>query len=67
MIWEALLNWVWSIYYLFLFATIGTAIFSVIKRQKKGLSIVSYCNVCYRADSKFYKSIGRTERMNWSI
>ncbi|WHY75266.1 hypothetical protein QNH20_14015 [Neobacillus sp. WH10] len=41
MYWETLPNWFWIIYYLFLFTTLGTAIFSVTQKKIKGLSILT--------------------------
>ncbi|WP_018393198.1 MULTISPECIES: hypothetical protein [Bacillaceae] len=39
--WETIPDWVWMIYYLFLLATLGTAIFSVIRKKMIGLSIIA--------------------------
>lgn len=41
MYWETLPNWFWIIYYLFLFTTLGTAIYSMKSKKIKGLSILT--------------------------
>jgi len=39
--WETLPVWFLTVYYIFLFITLVAAIFSVLKRANKGLSIVA--------------------------
>ncbi|MGE7133336.1 hypothetical protein [Lysinibacillus xylanilyticus] len=41
MYWETLPNWVWIIYYLLIIATLGSAIFSVIRKKMMILSFIT--------------------------
>lgn len=41
MYWETLPNWIWVIYYTFLLITLGLAIFNILQRKMKNLSIIA--------------------------
>jgi len=64
MYWETLPKWYWAIYYLFLTATFGTAIFSVIKMKMKSVSIIAITFTITVPIICLLKSIGRAEGMN---
>ncbi|MFJ8260976.1 hypothetical protein ACIQ4I_03310 [Rummeliibacillus sp. NPDC094406] len=64
MYWETLPNWFWAIYYLFLLATLGTAIFSVVKRKMKGLSVIAIVFTLTVPIVSLVNSIGRAEGRN---
>jgi hypothetical protein len=64
--WETLPNWFWAIYYLFLLTTLGTALFSVIRKKMKSLSI-SILAIIFAVTApiiSLINSIGRAEGMN---
>lgn len=62
--WETLPNWFWSLYYFFLLTTLGTAIFSVMKKKHKGLSILAIVFTVTVPIISLINSIGRVEEMN---
>ncbi|MBO9128533.1 hypothetical protein [Bacillus sp. 165] len=62
--WETLPNWFWALYYLFFFATLGTAIFSVVKRKHRGLSVLAILFTVTVPIISLINSIGRIEGMN---
>ncbi|MGG3451795.1 hypothetical protein [Domibacillus aminovorans] len=62
--WETIPNWVWMIYYLFLLATLGTAIFSVIRKQMIGLSIIAIVLTMTVPIISLINSIGRVKGLN---
>ncbi|MED4752539.1 hypothetical protein [Brevibacillus choshinensis] len=64
MYWETLPNWFWVLYYLFLLATFGTALFSVIRKKMIRLSILAIIFVVTVPIISLINSIGRTEGMN---
>ncbi|WP_243291787.1 hypothetical protein [Bacillus sp. FJAT-47783] len=64
MYWETLPNWFWAIYYLFLFTTLGTAIFSFIKKKRNILSIVAIAFTVTIPIISLINSIGRPEGMH---
>ena len=64
MYWETLPNWFWAINYLFLLTTLGTAIFCVIKRKMKGLSVTAIVFTLIVPIVSLINSIGRVEGMN---
>ncbi|WP_121614873.1 hypothetical protein [Virgibacillus halodenitrificans] len=64
MYWETLPNWFWALYYLFLFITLGTALYSVMKRKMHGLSIVAIVITITVPIVSLINSIARVEGMN---
>lgn len=62
--WETLPVWFWIIYYLFLLMTIGTAIFSMIKKKHIKLSILTIFLTITTHSIFFLNSFSRTEGMN---
>jgi hypothetical protein len=64
MYWETLPNWYWVIYYLFLLTTLGAAIFSVVRKKMKNLSIVTIIIAVTVPILGLINSIGRAEGMN---
>jgi len=61
---ETLPNWVWIIYYLFLIATLGTAIFSVIRKKMVSFSITAIVLTMTVPIISLVNSIGRAEELN---
>jgi hypothetical protein len=64
MYWETLPNWVWIIYYLFLIVTLGTAIFSVIRKKMIRLSIIAIVLTMTVPIISLINSIGRAKGLN---
>jgi hypothetical protein len=64
MYWETLPKWFWTIYYLFLLTTIGTAIFCLVKNKLKGMSTIAIFFSVTVPIISIIKSIGRTEGLN---
>lgn len=64
MYWETLPTWVWSIYYLFLLATMGTAIYSMIRKKLIGLSIIAMILTISIPFISFLNSIERAAGLN---
>ncbi|CAM4147759.1 hypothetical protein [Lederbergia lenta] len=64
MYWETLPNWFWAIYYLLLIATLGIAVFSIVKKKMKSLSIVAIVFCVTVPVISLINSIGRPEEMN---
>lgn len=62
--WETLPDWFWALYYLFFLATLGTAIFSVVKNKQRGLSILTIVFTVTIPMISLINSIGRVEGMN---
>lgn len=62
--WETLPDWFWALYYLFFLATLGTAIFSVVKNKQRGLSILTIVFTVTIPIISLINSIGRVEGMN---
>ncbi|WP_053366302.1 hypothetical protein [Bacillus sp. FJAT-27245] len=64
MYWETLPSWVWVIYYLFLFLTLGTGILNVIRKRMLGLSIIVIVVAITVPIISMLNSVGRAEGMN---
>ncbi|MGD6873710.1 hypothetical protein ACQCU1_16145 [Sutcliffiella horikoshii] len=62
--WETLPNWFWIIFYLFLLATLGTAIFCLVKSKMKNLSIIAIVFALTVPIVSLINSIERAEGMN---
>ena len=62
--WETLPDWFWTLYYLFFSATLGTAIYSVVKKRRRGLSILVIVITVTVPIISLLNSIGRVEGMN---
>lgn len=62
--WETLPSWSWAVYYLFLLITLVAAIFSVLKRVNKSLSIIAILITVSVPIIGLVNSIGRAEGMN---
>lgn len=62
--WETLPNWFWALYYLFFLITLGTAIFGVVKKKHRGLSILAIVFTVTVPIISLINSIGRVEEMN---
>lgn len=62
--WETLPNWFWVIYYLFLLTTLGTALFSVIRKKMISLSILASIFAVTVPIISLINSIGRAEGMH---
>jgi hypothetical protein len=61
---ETLPSWFWIIYYLFLFITLGTAIFSLIRKKIISLSIIAIVFTITVPIISLLNSIGRAEGLN---
>lgn len=61
---ETLPNWFWILYYLLLLITLGTAIFSVVKRKMTNLSMVAIVFTIIIPIITLANSMGRVEGMN---
>jgi hypothetical protein len=61
---ETLPSWFWIIYYLFLFITFGTAIFSLIRKKIISLSIIAIVFTITVLIISLLNSIGRAEGIN---
>ena len=61
---ETLPNWFWTIYYLFLLVTLGTALLSVIKRKMSRLSFIAIVLTLAIPLVSLINSIGRPEEIN---
>ena len=61
---ETLPNWFWTLYYLVLLITVGAAIFYVVHRRLKGLSILAIVFALTIPVISIINSIGRTEGMD---
>lgn len=61
---ETLPGWFWIIYYLFFLVTLGTAIFSVIKKQMNGLPLLAIVLTLAIPIVSLINCIGRFEDMN---
>lgn len=59
MYWETLPDWVWIIYYLFIIATLGSAIFSVIRKKMIIPSIITIVLTITIPIISIINSIGR--------
>jgi hypothetical protein len=64
MYWETLPNWFWVLYYLFLLSTLGTAIYSIVKKKGKILPFLTIVFTVTIPIVAFINSIGRAEEMN---
>lgn len=64
MYWETLPSWLWAIYNVFLLTTFGTAVFSVMKKNMKSLSLLAIIFAITAPIISLLNSIGRTEGMN---
>ena len=62
--WETLHDWFWTLYYLFFLATLGTAIYSVVKKRRRGLSILVIVITVTVPIISLLNSIGRVEGMD---
>lgn len=61
---ESFPGWFWIIYYLFLLVTLGTAIFSIIKKQMNGLPLLAIVLTLMIPIVTLINSIGRFDDMN---
>lgn len=61
---ETLPNWFWIIYYLFLLTTLGVAIFSVIRKKVKFMSVIVILFVVAIPIVTFLNGIGREVEQN---
>ncbi|MGE7954400.1 hypothetical protein [Lysinibacillus xylanilyticus] len=59
MYWETLPDWVWIIYYFFIIATLGFAIFSIIQKKMIILSTITIVLTITIPISNIINSIGR--------
>ncbi|OPA78718.1 MULTISPECIES: hypothetical protein [Paenibacillus] len=64
MYWETLPNWFWALYYLFLLTTLGTAVFIVIRKKIRSLSMVAIVFTVTIPIIGLINSIGRAEGIN---
>lgn len=64
MYWKTLPDWFWKIYYLFLLMTLGTALFGVIRKKIRWLSVLAIVFVIIVPVDNILNSIGRAEGMN---
>lgn len=64
MYWETLPNWFWVLYYLFLLSTLGTAIYSIVKKKGKILPFLTIMFTVTIPIVAFINSLGRAEEMN---
>ena len=64
MYWESLPEWIWVIYYLFLTATLVTAIFNVIRMKMVSLSVITIVIAVSVPIISFANSIGREKGVN---
>lgn len=64
MYWENKPNWFWIIYYLFLLATLGTALFNVIRMRMISLSVITIVLTVSVPIISFANSIGREKGVN---
>lgn len=64
MYWETLPNWFWTIYYLFILTTLGTAIFSVVNKKIKSLSFLAIIFTIAVPVVSLINSIERTQEVN---
>ncbi|MFD2444036.1 hypothetical protein ACFSO7_08560 [Bacillus sp. CGMCC 1.16607] len=64
MYWETLPSWVWLVYYIFLFATLGTAIMNVSRKKMMVLSIITIVLTITVPIISIINSIGRVEGEN---
>ena len=64
MYWETLPNWFWVLYYLFLLSTLGTAIYSIVKKKGKILPFLTIVFTVTIPIVAFINSLGRAEEMN---
>ena len=62
--WETLPNWFWIILYLFLLATLGTDIFSLVRRKMKYLPIIIIIFILTVPIVSLINSMERAEGMN---
>ncbi|WP_404469595.1 hypothetical protein [Sutcliffiella horikoshii] len=62
--WETLPNWFWIILYLFLLATLGTAVFSLVKSKMKNFSIITIVFALTVPIVSLINSMERAEGMN---
>ncbi|MGN8842482.1 hypothetical protein ACTNDN_06610 [Niallia sp. HCP3S3_B10] len=64
MYWETLPSWVWLIYYLFLFLTLGSGILNVFQKRMLGLSIIAIVTTITVPIISMLNSIGRAKGIN---
>lgn len=64
MYWETLPNWIWIIFYMFLLATLLTAIFSIISKKLKLLSVAAIIVTITIPINGIINSIGRGPGVN---
>jgi len=64
MYWETLPNWFWVLYYLFLLTTLVTAVFIVIRKKIRSLSMVAIVFTVTIPITGLINSIGRAEGIN---
>ncbi|CDQ20035.1 hypothetical protein [Halobacillus karajensis] len=62
--WETLADWIWAIYYLFFITTLGTAVFSIVKKDNKIWSIVVVLFTITVPIVTLINSIGRSRGLN---
>ncbi|MFD2922162.1 hypothetical protein [Halobacillus naozhouensis] len=61
---ETLPSWFWVVYYLLLFITLSFAVFSLIRKRIKGLSIIAVVFAVTVPIISMLSSIGREEGLN---
>lgn len=61
---ETLPTWLWIIYYLFLFITLGTIIFTLILKRNVRISLVAIIIIITVPIMSLLNSIGRKEGLN---
>ena len=57
--WETLPSWIWVLYYLFLFITLGAGVYSLLKKMNSSLTIISIIFVISTPLIAMINSIGR--------
>jgi hypothetical protein len=62
--WETLPSWIWTVYYIFFIITLGTAIFHIVKKDKKRWSVGVVVFTITVPIVSLVSSFGRAEGMN---
>lgn len=64
MYWETLPSWFWIIYYLFLLATLVTALINIFRMRRKSLSVITIVLTVSIPIISIVNSIGREKGVN---
>ncbi|WP_062106665.1 hypothetical protein [Bacillus niameyensis] len=64
MLWKTLPHWFWVLYYLFFLATLGAAIFSIVKNKGKVMAFIAIIFTVSIPIISLINSIGRAEGSN---